>query len=59
MFTVTGHGHGTLRFTNCEEKTPRILDDVGQPIAFEQWSDDTGTYLQVRARGKALDVIWE
>ena len=45
------------RFTNCEGKTARILYAKGQPVAFEQWSDETETYLQVRADDQPLTVI--
>jgi len=58
-FRVNGDGHGTLRFANCEDKTPRIIDNKGRSVVFEQWSDNTGTYLQVRVRGQVLDVIWK
>lgn len=58
-YTIDGYGHGTLRFTGVEGKTVTITDPAGQPVAFEQSTDDTGTYLQVRASGQALDVVWK
>jgi hypothetical protein len=58
-YTVNGYGNGTLRFTGVEGLTPRIVDAKGQPASIEQWTDETGTYLQVRAAGQPLNVVWE
>jgi len=59
VYRINGYGHGTLRFANREGMKPRIIDRDGKAVTFEQWSDDTGTYLQVRTRGQELDVIWD
>jgi len=59
VYTVNGYGHGTLRFTGVDGMKPTITDPSGQPIAFEQWPDETGTYLQVRAAGQPLVVAWK
>lgn len=57
--TVNGYGNGTLRFTGVEGLQPHITDSNGQPVAFKQSSDETGTYLQVSATGQPLVVAWE
>ena len=58
-YTVTGYGHGTLRFTGVEGKTATVTDPAGQSVAFEQSTDETGTYLQLRVAGEPLDVVWK
>jgi len=59
VYRVNGYGHGTMRFANRKGMTPRIINAVSQAVPFEQWSDNTGTYLQVRVSGRILDVIWD
>ena len=58
-YAVNGYGNGTLRFTNVEGMKPIITDVSGNAVAFDQSVDETGTYLQVRANGQPLNIVWE
>ena len=55
-YTINGYGNGVLRFKKVRRDKISATDGSGKPVAFDYIPSPTGDFIQITARGEAINL---
>ena len=56
-YIINGYGNGVLRFEKVRHDKISATDASGKPVAFDCIPSPTGDFIQITARGEAINLI--